>query len=133
MFGGVKTNFDLVGLDAHVTLNNCSESLKTDYHVDSIVSWAQTVGKDTGKNKLNKNKKKNFFYRNKNSNYDFIGFVTTTRVTHATPAPLYAHSANRRWECESKMPKTAEKCKDIARQLVEDLPGRNIKANYNIS
>lgn len=54
MFGGVKTNFDLVGLDAHVTLNNCSESLKTDYHVDSIVSWAQTVGKDTGK--LNKNK-----------------------------------------------------------------------------
>ncbi|XP_003694815.1 alkaline phosphatase [Apis florea] len=102
MFGGVKTNFDLVGLDAHVTLNNCSESLKTDYHVDSIVSWAQTVGKDTG-------------------------FVTTTRVTHATPAPLYAHSANRRWECESKMPKTAEKCKDIARQLVEDLPGRNIK------
>lgn len=53
--------------------------------------------------------------------------MTTTRVTHATPAPLYAHSANRRWECESKMPKTAEKCKDIARQLVEDLPGRNIK------
>lgn len=108
LFGGVKTNFDLVGLDANVELNNCSKSLKTDYHVDSIISWAQTTGKDTG-------------------------FVTTTRVTHATPAPLYAHSANRRWECESKMPKTAEKCKDIARQLVEDLPGRNIKANYNIS
>ncbi|KAG9429352.1 alkaline phosphatase [Apis mellifera carnica] len=102
LFGGVKTNFDLVGLDANVELNNCSKSLKTDYHVDSIISWAQTTGKDTG-------------------------FVTTTRVTHATPAPLYAHSANRRWECESKMPKTAEKCKDIARQLVEDLPGRNIK------
>lgn len=56
-----------------------------------------------------------------------IGFVTTTRVTHATPAPLYAHSANRRWECEAKMPENAAGCKDIARQLVEDEPGRNIR------
>ncbi|CAG2063650.1 unnamed protein product, partial [Timema podura] len=55
------------------------------------------------------------------------GFVTTTRVTHATPGPLYSHFANRKWECESGMPETAKDCKDIARQLVEDEPGRSIK------
>lgn len=56
------------------------------------------------------------------------GFVTTTRVVHATPSALYSHTANRRWECETKM-KTISKergCKDIARQLIEDEPGRNI-------
>lgn len=34
---------------------------------------------------------------------------------------------NRRWECEAKMKDALAKgCKDIARQLVEDEPGRNI-------
>lgn len=56
------------------------------------------------------------------------GFVTTTRVTHATPAPLYAHGPNRKWEADGPMPESASRCKDIARQLVEDEPGRNIKA-----
>ncbi|KAG8264606.1 hypothetical protein J6590_008544 [Homalodisca vitripennis] len=54
------------------------------------------------------------------------GFVTTTRVTHATPSALYAHCPNRRWECEDKMPSSAAQCKDIARQLVEDEPGKSI-------
>lgn len=64
--------------------------------------------------------------------YSTAGFVTTTRVTHATPAPLYAHCANRRWECESKMPKSAASCKDIARQLIEDEPGKNIRVNREL-
>ncbi|XP_031832792.1 alkaline phosphatase [Nomia melanderi] len=102
LFGGVKTNYEVVGLNANVPLGDCTASLNTDHHVDSIISWAQAAGKDTG-------------------------FVTTTRITHATPAPLYAHAADRRWECESRMPKNATQCKDIARQLVEDLPGKNIK------
>lgn len=50
-------------------------------------------------------------------------------VTHATPAPLYAHSADRTWECEANMPDAASGCKDIARQLVEDLPGRNLNVS----
>lgn len=56
------------------------------------------------------------------------GFVTTTRVTHATPAALYAHSADRRWECETKMPLEAKMkgCKDIARQLIEDEVGQRL-------
>ncbi|GBO36812.1 Alkaline phosphatase, tissue-nonspecific isozyme, partial [Araneus ventricosus] len=55
------------------------------------------------------------------------GLVTTTRVTHATPAALYGHSPHRDWESDSKMPKNASRCKDLARQLVEDLPGRDLR------
>ncbi|KAJ8967638.1 hypothetical protein NQ314_002757 [Rhamnusium bicolor] len=58
------------------------------------------------------------------------GFVTTTRVTHATPSALYAHTPNRNWECESKIPENAFKCKDIARQLIEDTPGKKIQVSY---
>lgn len=49
-------------------------------------------------------------------------------VVHATPSALYAHTPNRKWECESKI-NAADRdqgCKDIARQLIEDDPGRNI-------
>lgn len=45
------------------------------------------------------------------------GIVTTTRVTHATPACAYAHSANRNWESDGDINKTVtddgSKCKDI--------------------
>lgn len=102
LFCGVKTNYEVVGVDANVRLGDCRASLNVNYHVDSFLAWAQAADKATG-------------------------FVTTTRVTHATPAPLYAHCANRRWECESKMPESAASCKDIARQLIEDEPGRNIR------
>ena len=49
------------------------------------------------------------------------GFVTTTRVTHATPATVYAHSAERDWESDEYLPESdkAMGCKDIAAQLVE--------------
>lgn len=50
-----------------------------------------------------------------------LGIVTTTRITHATPAAVYAHSANRDWEADSNLPAQAQTqgCKDIARQLLE--------------
>ena len=49
------------------------------------------------------------------------GVVTTTRVTHATPAACYAHSPNRKWEADSNLPTDAKDAgfSDIARQLVE--------------
>ncbi|XP_034951620.1 alkaline phosphatase-like [Chelonus insularis] len=102
LFSGVKTNYNVVGVDSHVQLNDCDASLNPKFHVSSIIEWAQEAGKDTG-------------------------FVTTTRVTHATPAPLYAHSPNRKWECENEIPETSKKCKDIAKQLIENTPGKNIK------
>jgi alkaline phosphatase len=49
------------------------------------------------------------------------GLVTTTAVTHATPAALYAHSPERKWESDAKLPKAAREAgfPDIARQLIE--------------
>jgi alkaline phosphatase len=49
------------------------------------------------------------------------GIVSTAHVTHATPACAYAHSPDRRWEDDSKLPEPAREAgfPDIARQLVE--------------
>src|SRR5262249_10326973 len=49
------------------------------------------------------------------------GVVTTTRVTHATPAACYAHAAHRDWEDDTQLPEAARAADfpDIARQLVE--------------
>lgn len=58
------------------------------------------------------------------------GIVTNTRITHATPAALYGHSPSRYWEDDSKVPPVARKsCKDLARQLIENDPGRNINVS----
>lgn len=54
------------------------------------------------------------------------GFVTTARVTHATPATLYAHSAERDWESDRFMSREdwQRGCRDIAWQLLNPEPGR---------
>ncbi|KAJ3654346.1 hypothetical protein Zmor_013539 [Zophobas morio] len=101
LFSGIKTNYKTSGVDSSVKLNDCEASLKPEARIDGLIKWAQDAGKSTG-------------------------FVTTTRVTHATPSALYAHIPNRGWECESTIPDDSKKCKDIARQLVEDEPGKNI-------
>ena len=57
------------------------------------------------------------------------GLVTTARVTHATPAALYAHTPHRYWEYNRNVPKEAqaEGCKDIAVQLIEN--GKDINVS----
>ena len=49
------------------------------------------------------------------------GVVTTTRVTHATPAATFSHVADRGWEDDATLAKTpgTGACIDIARQMVE--------------
>lgn len=53
------------------------------------------------------------------------GVVTNTRVTHATPAATFSHSADRNWETDADLPPEAqaEGCIDIARQMVESPHG----------
>ena len=53
------------------------------------------------------------------------GVVTTTRLTHATPASTLAHSPNRNWENDTQVPDEAKAlgCTDIARQMVENPHG----------
>ena len=69
MLTGVKTTHKTVGYD-HKIIKDDLESLNKATKVDSMALHAQKAGKDTG-------------------------FVTTTRVTHATPSSTYSHSANR--------------------------------------
>lgn len=103
MFCGVKTKYYMVGLDAIAPFNSCDAEVNQRAKVSSMMSWAQDNGKDTG-------------------------IVTTTRVTHATPAATYAHTNNRDWECDGEIPQQDVNCvKDIARQLVEDAPGNKFK------
>ncbi|KAF7995090.1 hypothetical protein HCN44_004562 [Aphidius gifuensis] len=97
---GVKANYETIGVDSSAKFDNCLSSKNA--RVSSIINWAQSQGKSTG-------------------------LVTTTRVTHATPAALYAHASSRYWEDDGKVPSAARvSCKDIARQLLEDEPGRNM-------
>ncbi|XP_071535264.1 alkaline phosphatase-like [Panulirus ornatus] len=100
-FTGSKANKFTLGLDSSVFQDQCMASLNPSTWQTSVLTWAQKAGKHTG-------------------------FVTTTRVTHATPAALYAHIPNRDWECDTKLGKPGHGCRDIAKQLVEDAPGRDI-------
>lgn len=57
-----------------------------------------------------------------------VGIVTTTRVNHATPSAAYAHSVDRDWFSDNEMPAEALEagCKDIARQLFENIPNIDV-------
>ncbi|KPF63916.1 alkaline phosphatase [Porphyrobacter sp. AAP60] len=50
-----------------------------------------------------------------------LGIVTTTRLTHATPASVVTRSADRDWEADSNIPadQQGQGCKDIALQFAE--------------
>ncbi|GJQ75432.1 hypothetical protein Trydic_g12740 [Trypoxylus dichotomus] len=97
--GGVKNNDATIGVTAAVALQDCDASLLEENRVRSIGKWSQDKGKRTG-------------------------FVTTTRVTHASPAGVYAHTADRDWESDSD--NVPPKCKDIAYQLIHDYIGSNL-------
>ncbi|XP_064611812.1 alkaline phosphatase, tissue-nonspecific isozyme-like [Liolophura sinensis] len=92
--GGVKTNAGVVGFTSRVTRGNCSLSTEEN-KVDSILDWSLREGKS-------------------------VGLVTTARITHATPAAAYAHSAERNWESDVHLSNVTEGCKDIADQLITD-------------
>lgn len=51
------------------------------------------------------------------------GIISTARITHATPAAAYAHTADRNWATDKYMPAQAKEAgiKDIAWQLI-DMP-----------
>ena len=93
MLTGVKTNNRVLALSEQATLGDCASMHGNE--LVTVFDLAEIAGLSTG-------------------------FVTTTRVTHATPAALYAKSAHRDWEDPSQMPKSAIQggCKDIALQLV---------------
>lgn len=105
---GVKGNFQTIGVSAKVEVADCESAKIEANQVSSIVQWAQEAGKATG-------------------------VVTTTRVTHASPSGSYAHVPFRGMESDDDVlyhkldPKSCNF--DIARQLVYNKPGRDIKVS----
>ncbi|GFN96475.1 alkaline phosphatase [Plakobranchus ocellatus] len=88
---GVKTNQGMLGLTAKAVKGVCNSTKHTE--VDSILRWSLRAGKSAG-------------------------VVTTTRITHATPAASYSHTPDRGWESDSTVPESEKNCEDIASQLI---------------
>jgi len=49
LFTGVKTNFEMVGIDAGVKLADCESGTDPSHYLSTIAEWAQKAGKSTGK------------------------------------------------------------------------------------
>ena len=80
---------------------NCTDNRFSTSRLSSISEWASKSNK-------------------------WVGVVTNTRITDETPAAMYAHIPRHEWECS--VPKQFKPCfKDIATQLVEEVPGADIR------
>lgn len=55
------------------------------------------------------------------------GIVSTARITHATPAAVYAVSPDRDWENDSEVPEENKACADIAAQILTPLGGDGLE------
>lgn len=92
MTTGVKSRNGTINVSSAVPHDDCKAGLA--HQVTTIAELAERAGMATGA-------------------------VSTARITHATPAATYAHTAGRDWE--AKVPDDAKSagCVDIARQLIE--------------
>ncbi|MDR6992019.1 alkaline phosphatase [Luteimonas sp. 3794] len=95
---GVKSHMGAIGVSAGNRLD-CAGSRGR--HLQSWLRLANDAGLDTG-------------------------IVTTTRLTHATPAATYAHAPDRNWESDADLPEEARAagCRDIAQQILDFAPGK---------
>ncbi|MGO4551795.1 alkaline phosphatase [Lysobacter sp. 2RAF19] len=91
---GVKTRLGVIGIGPGNARGDCA-AVK-DNTLLSIVELGESAGLSTG-------------------------VVTTTRLTHATPASVFAHGPDRNWEDDSYLPaaKAAAGCRDLAAQFVD--------------
>ena len=91
---GEKTRAGVLSIDALIERGDFSRA--NAHRLETIVELAEDRGRSTG-------------------------LVTTTSVTHATPAALYAHSPERNWDSDTTMTPEARAADfpDIARQLIE--------------
>jgi len=94
---GVKTDEGIISVDQRVQFNNYN-SVKGN-ETKTLLEYAEESGRSTG-------------------------VVSTARLTHATPAACYAHTASRDWESDAdiftrRVDAYNAKFPDIARQLIE--------------
>ncbi|NWG91903.1 MAG: alkaline phosphatase [Parvularculaceae bacterium] len=102
MTTGVKTKIGVVALSDAVRTGDC-ESAKTAF-VSTLGELSERAGLATG-------------------------VVSTSLITDATPAAVYAHAADRSWQTDAALPPEAVEggCKDIARQLIEFSDGDGLE------
>jgi len=98
IYTGHKTRAGVISVGPEARRGNCTEGLK--HPLTTIRDIAKSKGRA-------------------------VGIVTTARVTHATPAALYARSPEREWESDLLLPEAdrASGCRDIASQLASVEPG----------
>ncbi|CAL1541003.1 unnamed protein product [Lymnaea stagnalis] len=103
MVTGIKVNYGTVGVTGDVPFGkNCSQ-LNDAAKLKTVLDFALEEGKS-------------------------VGLVTTTRITHATPAAAYAHVPFRDWESDFNMVEApgCSHVKDIAYQLTMDNPNIHV-------
>ena len=88
---GIKTKSGVLGVDETLRRGKCGDVPAA--RVDTIGDLAQSMGKS-------------------------VGIISTARITHATPAALYAHVADRDYENDAEQPKGCD-VPDIAAQLLQ--------------
>jgi len=93
MLTGVKTRSGMVGVRFDAEPADCGP--RSDAALKSLAADAEEAGKATG-------------------------VVSTARLTHATPASVYANAPERDWESDDDLPDAlVDVCDDIALQLIE--------------
>ncbi|XP_044253124.1 membrane-bound alkaline phosphatase-like, partial [Tribolium madens] len=101
---GVKANYGTIGVGPEVNFGDCQGMTNETNHAFSIAYYSQLKNKRTG-------------------------LVTTARVTHASPAGVYAHTSDRNWESDSDIINDGQKpeiCSDIASQLLFGETGKKL-------
>jgi len=94
---GVKTKKGMLSISSEANVGDCKSS--KGHELQTALELAEMKGLSTG-------------------------VVTTTRLTHATPAATYAHVASREWEHNSSI---ENGCKDIASQFIDFSYGDGIE------
>jgi alkaline phosphatase len=99
---GQKTKSDFIGVSRNANRGDCASAMGN--NMPSVLELAESIGLSTG-------------------------IVTTTRLSHATPASTYAHVPERDWESDRSLTEEARQdgCKDIAAQLIEFPHGDGIE------
>ncbi len=117
MATGYKAREGMLSVDHTTARGECNAAAIDAKKLKSILQYSAERGKSTG-------------------------IVSTARLTHATPAALYAHTAARDWESDADLPTTdvntgapcrgaASGVKDIARQLIEASPA--VRASLKVA
>ncbi len=93
MHSGVKTRIGVLGIGPDAVRGSCA---------DALANPLPLLGEEVKERGL------------------ALGIVSTARMTHATPASVYARSPDRNWEADSNIPEdeVGMGCDDIASQLV---------------